>query len=157
MLSGRRFAFDVGKARIGVASSDFHAILASPLEHIKRTDDLNAVCTGAAELLKNNDAVCAYVGLPTNLKNLSTASTDDAVAFALALSQLATIPVHMIDERFSTTAAASSLRAAGHTAKNQKGIIDSAAAAVILEQALSIEKATGAIAGKSAEQVANEI
>ena len=38
MKSGRRIAFDYGDTRIGVALSDLHAILASPLTVLLRED-----------------------------------------------------------------------------------------------------------------------
>lgn len=157
MLIGRRYAFDVGKARIGVAASDPHAILCSPQPHIKREGDLEASCKAALQILISEDAICAYVGLPVNLQNKNTASTRDAIDFARQLQALTEIPVRLIDERLSTTAAAASLREAGHSAKQQKGIIDSAAAAVILEQALAVEKTVDGIAGISTEEVNFEV
>lgn len=156
MRSGRRIAFDVGKARIGVAISDFHAILASPAPHIVRSADLAASVATAKNLISENDCVEAYVGLPLNLQNQATASTDDAIAFAKLLSDVVSINIRLIDERFTTASAASSLRAAGHTARDQKSIIDSAAAAIILEQALSLEKSTEAAPGKTIEEQEDE-
>ena len=64
--------------------------------------------------------------------------------------------MRLIDERFTTTSASNSLRAAGHTAKDQKSIIDSAAAAIILEQALAVEKSTEAAPGKPIRKSADE-
>lgn len=157
MFIGRRFAFDVGKARVGVAASDSHAILSSPQSHIKRAGDLASVCAEAVQMLNAGEAICAYVGLPVNLQNKNTESTRDAIAFAIQLQALTEIPVRLIDERLSTTAAAGSLRAAGHSAKQQKGIIDSAAAAVILEQALALEKALEGFAGRSIAEVNYEV
>ena len=152
MRSGRRIAFDVGKARIGVAMSDFHAILASPAPHLVRSGSLQDCVVEARNLIDENHCIEAYIGLPVNLQNKATASTDDAIAFAQLLNEQVSIDVRLIDERFTTTSAASSLRAAGHTAKEQKSMIDSAAAAIILEQALSIEKATELAPGKTIEE-----
>ncbi len=151
MRSGRRIAFDVGKARVGVALSDFHAILATPIAHLNRTADLAAVITKACEIATENEVIEIYVGLPLNLKNESTLSTEDAVAFARALSLQAEVGVRLIDERLTTTSAASALRSAGHAAKTQKGLIDSAAAAVILEQAISQEKLSNVAPGIAIE------
>ena len=156
MRSGRRIAFDVGKARIGVAMSDFHAILATPAEHIVRTSDLLDSVNLAIALITKNDCIEAYVGLPVNLQNKATASTSDAIDFARVLADLSSIEVRLIDERFTTTSAASSLRAAGHTAKDQKSIIDSAAAAIILEQALALEKTLDAAPGQRIQEHADE-
>ena len=156
MRSGRRIAFDVGKARIGVAMCDFHAILASPAPHIVRRGSLADSVTEAKNLIAEHDCIEAYVGLPVNLQNKATASTDDALAFAQLLNEQTSIDVRLIDERFTTTSASNSLRAAGHTAKDQKSIIDSAAAAIILEQALAVEKSTEAAPGKPIRKSADE-
>lgn len=156
MRSGRRIAFDVGKARIGVAMSDFHAILATPAEHIVRTSDLLDSVNLAIALITKNDCIEAYVGLPVNLQNKATESTSDAIDFARVLADLSSIDVRLIDERFTTTSAANSLRAAGHTAKDQKSIIDSAAAAIILEQALALEKTLDAAPGQRIQEHADE-
>lgn len=157
MLVGRRFAFDVGKARIGVAASDAHAILCSPQPHIKRDGDIESSCTAALLLLHSEGAVCAYVGLPVNLQNKNTESTRDAIAFARLLQSRTEIPVRLLDERLSTTSAAASLRDAGHSARQQKGIIDSAAAAIILEQALTIEKQLEGFAGKLVNEMSDDV
>ncbi|MEN9749185.1 MAG: Holliday junction resolvase RuvX [Actinomycetota bacterium] len=157
MQIGRRFAFDVGKARIGVAASDPHAILCSPQAHIKRSDDINISCAEALALLVSEQAICAYVGLPINLHSKNTESTLDAILFASQLQDLTDIPVRLIDERLSTKSAAASLREVGHSAKQQKGLIDSAAAAVILEQALILEKSADGFAGKTVSEVSDAI
>ena len=151
MRSGRRIAFDVGKARVGVALSDFHAILATPMGHLTRTADLASVIAEANKIVTDNEAIEIYVGLPLNLRNESTLSTEDAVAFARALALQAAVAVRLIDERLTTTSAASALRSAGHAAKSQKGLIDSAAAAVILEQAISQEKLSNTAPGIAIE------
>ena len=156
MRSGRRIAFDVGKARIGVAISDFHAILATPAAHITRSANLAESVMAAKLLIEEHECVEVYVGLPVNLQNKATASTEDAVAFAKLLAEDSSLEIRLIDERFTTTSAANSLRAAGHTAKDQKSIIDSAAAAIILEQALALEKATDSAPGKTIQEHADE-
>jgi putative Holliday junction resolvase len=53
------------------------------------------------------------------------------------------VPVRLVDERLSTVTAAKRLRAGGRTARQQRGVIDAAAATAILEQALALERARG--------------
>jgi putative Holliday junction resolvase len=152
MRTGRRVAFDIGKARIGVAVSDFHAILASPREHILRRESDADTIAELLSVVQAEDAIEVYVGLPVNLKNESTASTKDAVSIAKQLLQVITIPVRLIDERLSSKVAASSLQASGKDTRSQRTFIDSAAAAVILESALSAEKSSGAQPGIAIEE-----
>jgi putative Holliday junction resolvase len=144
-------AFDVGTARVGIAVSDIHAILASPVDKIDRIDS-NAVIQ-AKQVLEENEAIEAYVGLPVNLKSKNTKSTLNAIDFARGLQELVNIEVRLVDERFSTKVASESLRASGKDSKAQRQYIDSAAAAVILESALEHERRTGQSAGLLVSEV----
>jgi putative Holliday junction resolvase len=145
MRLGRRVALDVGSVRIGVAASDEHSILATPLAHIKRNPDGLASCLDL--VLKLENVIEVYVGLPLNLDSRTTQSTDDAVEFARALQANLAIDVRLVDERFSTKIASQSLRTKGLDSREQRGVIDSAAAAVILEAALEHEKKTATAPG----------
>ena len=103
MRTGVRVGVDVGTVRIGVARSDFHGLLATPVETVPRvageaTPDLDRISAIVAEL----DAVEVIVGLPLALSGRHTASTDDAVAFAGTLAGLIPVPVRLVDERLST-------------------------------------------------------
>jgi putative Holliday junction resolvase len=144
---GRRIAFDVGAARIGVALCDPDAILSSPLPKIERNDnDIEQ----ALRHIVDNEVVAIYVGLPISLDGKWTRSTFDALYFAQELEESTNIRVRMIDERLSTRAAQANLHAAGRTAKSSKDVIDSASAIEILERALEVLK-LGREAGKTTE------
>jgi putative Holliday junction resolvase len=144
VLLGRRIALDVGKARIGVAISDLHAIISSPQPFIRRDDK---AVEAVLSIIESNEAAHVFIGLPLNLHSKFTESTRDCLAFARELQALVSIDVRLLDERFTTTLASDSLRAAGKNSKSQREFIDSAAAAVILDTALNYEKATGLTAG----------
>ena len=147
MQRGRRIAFDVGSARIGVAIYDPDAILATPLVRIDRDgSEIRAV----ERLLEEYEPVAIYVGLPINLEGKFTQSTYDAIYFAQDIEAATTTRVRMIDERLSTRAAQSAMHSAGHTTKSSKEWIDSASAVEILERALEILKA-GREAGKTVD------
>ena len=147
MRIGRRIAFDVGSARIGVALSDPHGILASPREFLVRHPQLADTITAMRTVIDNEDVIEVYVGLPTNLHNQSTLSTKDAIHVAKALAEAISQPVRLIDERMSTRIASGSMREAGKNSKQQRSSIDSAAACVILEEALQFERNNGTVAG----------
>jgi putative Holliday junction resolvase len=144
---GRRIAFDVGTARIGVAICDPDGILATPLDKIEREDD---DISKSLAYINEYEVVAIYVGLPLNLEGKWTRSTFDALYFAQELEEVTNVRVRMIDERLSTRAAQANLHAAGRSVKTSKGIIDSASAIEILERALEILKA-GREAGKTTE------
>jgi putative Holliday junction resolvase len=144
---GRRIAFDVGTARIGVAVCDPDGILATPLTKIDRQDD---DIKQALAYIEEHQAVAIYVGLPLNLEGKWTRSAFDALYFAQELEESTNVRIRLIDERLSTRAAQANLHAAGRTIKTSKDIIDSASAIEILEHALEILKA-GREAGKTTD------
>ena len=149
---GRRLAIDVGRARVGLAVTDIHAILASPLATVQRVDSMedsvSAVLKAAADA---GDLLEIYVGIPVNLKGESTLSTDDSLNFAEALEASTTVPVRLLDERLTTSMANSQLKQVGKSQKEARSTIDQMAAVAILEFALSVESNTGKEPGLSIE------
>jgi putative Holliday junction resolvase len=151
MRSGVRVGIDVGTVRIGVARSDFHGMLATPVETVPRdtnATDLARIAAIVAEL----DAVEVIVGLPLALSGRHTASTDDAVGFAGTLAGTVPVPVRLVDERLSTVSAQAALRMAGRSTRTQRPVVDQVAATIILQHALDTERATGRPAGAPVEQ-----
>ncbi|WP_348523729.1 Holliday junction resolvase RuvX [Demequina litorisediminis] len=74
------------------------------------------------------------------LSGAQGASAEDARAIATAVAERCEAVVRLVDERFSTATASASMRQAGRNAKQQRQVIDQAAAVVILESALDIER-----------------
>ena len=137
MRPGVRLGIDVGTARIGVARSDLHGMLATPVETVARgAGDVARIRELVAEL----DAMEIIVGLPLALSGRETASTGDARQFAGALSTACAVPVRLVDERLSTVSANSALRASGRNAKNSRSVVDQVAAVIILQHALDFER-----------------
>lgn len=154
---GRRLAIDVGKARIGLAVSDFHGILASPFETVKRLESVQESVSNVLEVsAKIAELIEIYVGIPINLKGQVTASTTDSLVFAEELARQTTTPVFLIDERMTTSLANSQLREIGKSQRDARSTIDQMAAVAILEYALSKERTTGQIPGVSLEQWKDE-
>jgi putative holliday junction resolvase len=143
MRSGVRVGIDVGKVRIGIARSDNHGMLATPIETLARDTGGTADLERIAEVVTELDAIEVVVGLPLALSGAHTASTDDAVRFADSLSRSLAVPVRLVDERLSTVSAQSALRASGRKAKTQRPIVDQVAATIILQHALDTERASG--------------
>lgn len=130
---GRRLGVDVGTVRIGVAVSDPDAILATPVETVRR-DRGSAHLRRLARMVSELQVVEVIVGLPRTLADRAGASARDAVALADALAErIGPVPVRLADERLTTVSAARSLREAGVSAKDQRGKIDQAAAVAILQ------------------------
>jgi putative Holliday junction resolvase len=147
MRVGTRVGVDVGKVRIGVARSDPHGLLATPVETVQRGDgDIARILGIAAEC----DAIELIVGLPLSLAGTRTASTEDAVAFAQRLAGAADIPVRLVDERLSTVSAHSQMRASGRSTRQSRSVIDQAAAVIIVQHALDSERSAGTPPGEIA-------
>jgi putative Holliday junction resolvase len=130
---GRRLGIDVGTVRIGVSVSDPDAILATPVETVRRDRGAGHLRRLAA-LVRDLEVVEVVVGLPRTLADRSGSSAKDAVGVAEAIAGLISpVPVRLADERLTTVSAARSLREAGVSAKDQRGLIDQVAAVAILQ------------------------
>jgi putative Holliday junction resolvase len=142
--SGVRLGVDVGTVRIGVARSDFHGMLATPVETVPRGDgDLARLLAIAEEI----DATEVVVGLPLALSGRATASTDDAVGFAERLAAATSVPVRLVDERLSTVSAQAAVRSSGKSSKQSRSVIDQVAAVIILQHALDFERSSARTPG----------
>jgi putative Holliday junction resolvase len=125
LTKGVVVAVDVGTVRVGVAASDPHRILASPVETVPAPGHARVL-----EIAAEREAVLIVVGLPTSMSGKATsASADMARTWAAALET--DVPVELVDERLTTVTATQALRASGR--KAGKGVIDQAAAVALLQ------------------------
>ncbi|WIM68931.1 Holliday junction resolvase RuvX [Corynebacterium breve] len=136
---GRRIGIDVGTVRMGVASSNREATLATPVETVQRQtgfkDRDKADIDRLLEIVNEYDAVEIVVGLPRDLQGHGSSSVKHAkeIAFRLNRRLGGSIPVRMADERLTTVAATAALRASGVSEKAGRSVIDQAAAVEILQ------------------------
>jgi putative Holliday junction resolvase len=139
---GRRLGVDVGSVRIGVAVSDPDGILATPVETVRR-DRSGKHVRRLAQLTAELEAVEVVVGLPRTLADRTGPSAVDAIELAEALGErIAPTPVRLADERLTTVSAQRSLRSAGMRAREQRAVIDQAAAVAILQSWLDQRRGT---------------
>lgn len=144
MRTGIRFGIDVGTARVGVAKSDLHGMLASPVETLDRSSDWQQVLK---TLITDLAPIEIYVGYPLNLKGAHTQSTTDALAAAREIALLTDVPVRMVDERLTTTTAHQQLRASGKKQHQTRSVVDQVAAVMLVQHALDFESQTGNVPG----------
>jgi putative Holliday junction resolvase len=122
-------AVDVGTVRVGVAASDPHRVLASPVETVPAPGHARV-----AELVVEREAVLIVVGLPTSLSGVaSSASADMARSWAARLAPLVDVPVELVDERLTTVSAQAAMRASGRSTRKARAVIDQAAAVALLQ------------------------
>lgn len=140
-----RIALDIGDVRIGVASSDPHGILATPVETIRRgPGDLDRIAALTAEY----DAVEIVVGLPRSLSGgegpAAVKIRETAELVRQKVQEEHSGPaVRLVDERFTTVTAERMLRERGKKGSKRRAVVDQAAAVVILQHALDLERETG--------------
>jgi putative Holliday junction resolvase len=141
-----RLGVDVGSVRIGVARSDPGGLLASPLDTVRRGDlDIAEL----ARLAVDSEAIEVIVGLAISLRGQEGKSAADGRSFATALAaRLAPVPVRLLDERFTTVLAHAALQQGGLRSKARRQAVDKAAAALLLQGALDVERSTGQPAGR---------
>ena len=146
MRAGVRLAVDVGSVRIGMARCDSEGRLASPLAMVPRgRGDLEAI----AGLAAADHVIEVIVGLPVGLSGREGQAAVGARTFAARLAQRVTpVPVRLVDERFTTVIAHDALRQSGSDARGRRPKVDSAAAALLLQGALDLERSTGQPAGE---------
>ncbi len=132
-MPGVVLAVDVGTVRVGVAASDPHRVLASPVETVKAPGHRRV-----AQLVAEREAVFVVVGLPTSMSGrAASASADMARTWAEQLRPMvAPVEVRLVDERLTTVSATSALRAAGRSAKSSRAVVDQAAAVALLQGVL---------------------
>jgi putative Holliday junction resolvase len=126
-------AVDVGTVRVGVAASDPHRILASPVETVPAPGHARV-----AELVAEREAVLVVVGLPRSMSGRAdSASADMARAWVAAFEPLvAPVEVRLVDERLTTVSAAAALRASGRSVRAGRAVVDQAAAVALLQAVL---------------------
>jgi putative Holliday junction resolvase len=130
--AGVVLAVDVGTVRVGVAASDPHRVLASPVETVPAPG-----YERVAAIARERDAVLVVVGLPTSLSgHAHSASADMAREWAAAFEPLVDVPVELVDERLTTVSATAALRASGKSAKQARSVVDQAAAVALLQGVL---------------------
>lgn len=104
--------------------------------------DWTAELRRLGELVEEYGALAVIVGLPTSLKGRDTASTAMARSFVAALGAASPdLEVEFVDERLTTVTAGAALHGAGRNTRQQRGVIDQAAAVVLLQAWLDSRRA----------------
>lgn len=130
--TGALVGLDLGTKTIGVAVSDALRTVATPFETLRRRkfrDDAARLL----EIASGRGAVGFVLGLPVNMDGTEGPRAQSTRAFARNLSALSPLPIALWDERLSTVAAERALLEADTSRKRRAEVIDSVAAAYILQ------------------------
>ena len=126
----RALGLDVGDRRIGLALSDPTGMLASPFGFVERgPSDIADILRVAEE----NKVAEIVVGLPLSMSGSSGAQAGKVRTFIRDLKSQTDLPIRTVDERLSTVQAQGMLRQSGRRRQRDRGQLDAAAAAVILQ------------------------
>jgi len=136
LTRGRRVGIDFGQVRIGVAVSDFDAILVSPVKTLPNDATLTTMLT---EIFKEYDPIYIAIGNPIHLSGADSDKAKMIRSFAISMRDIYTGNIYLIDERLSTNQSISQLHEMGKNVKNSKSFLDQMAAVNILNQALQLE------------------
>lgn len=132
ILQGTFLAFDFGVKRIGIALGNTLTASARPLATI--SDEKNDVRFAAiATLVKEWQPAALVVGLPCNDDGTPHELTALCRRFANRLKGRFNLPVILVDERYTSLAAAERLNEAGVHGQKQKALLDQYAAQQILQ------------------------
>jgi putative Holliday junction resolvase len=135
----RYLGVDYGTKRIGLAISDGLGLTARPLGVVARRDL-------EAELRKIVDDYPldgVVVGLPTALRGHEGESAEGARQLGEAIERILDVPIHYIDERFTSRMAESALLESGMRRRERKSTVDKVAAAIILQTFLDSKDGFG--------------
>ena len=121
-------AFDFGTRRVGVATGNTLTRQAQPLRTIAAEGEARFATIG--KLIAEWQPEALVVGVPYHPDGAAHDNTDRARRFARQLHGRFGLPVHEVDERYTTTEAASNAALGGLPD------LDAAAAAIILNQFL---------------------
>ncbi len=136
MLAARLLAVDWGDKRIGLAISDELGFLASPAGVITRRIGKRPPL---AELMRKAGELGAqgYVfGLPLAPSGEETDRSREVRDVTARLAARQALPIRLVDERFTTSAALRSIREQGGSTRGRKDDVDALAAAVLLDGVL---------------------
>ena len=132
---GRILAIDYGNKRVGLAATDTLQLIANPLETVHAKDVLVYLQT----YLQREPVDAFVVGMPSRLSGEPTDATQHVVGFVRQLQKaFPAVPVHTLDERFTSRMAKQAMLAGGlkKKARQDKGTVDRVSAAIILQSYL---------------------
>jgi putative Holliday junction resolvase len=136
----RLLAIDYGDRRVGLAVSDPTGTIASPAGFIERRRGKRPPI---AEMIRRGEAleVQGYVvGLPLDGNGDDTPRATEVRHIAAELEKRTGLPVRLVDERYTTAVALRTVRELGGSTRGRRGDVDSLAATVLLQHALSLPR-----------------
>jgi putative Holliday junction resolvase len=136
---GRLMAIDYGPKRIGLAVSDPMQIIATPLDTVSPKDIFNYI-----KIYDQKEDIESFVvGMPKQLDNTDSSNAPLVKKFVKQLqSQFPDKPIHLADERFTSSIALQTMITGGMKKKDRrdKANVDKISAVIILQDFMKSRK-----------------
>jgi putative Holliday junction resolvase len=129
----RILALDVGEKTIGVAISDESETFAFPQKTILRQEGHKRDMATLRNVIEEQGVEEIVIGLPVMMNGTRGIQAEKAEEFATLLRRYTHLPIHMQDERLSTSEADKLLIEADRRRSERKQAVDSMAASLILQ------------------------
>lgn len=144
MTTGIIMAMDIGDVRTGIAVTDALQIIASPLRTVPMKAKAKEDAAALAAVVEEIGPAAIVAGYPLNQAGEPGPQAKKVEAVVEALKARISVPVHLLDERFTTAEAHKHLHRAGVSSRKQRASVDQVAAVLILETWLQRERNRGA-------------
>lgn len=135
----KAMALDIGEARIGVAISDDAGRIALPREVVESRPFVRAVERLIA-LVEEHQVAHVVLGEPLELDGRAGAASRRTQRWYRALDDAVDAELHLWDERLTSAQAERALRGQGLSRRREEGLIDQAAATLILQSWLDARR-----------------
>ena len=136
----RALGVDLGTKRIGLATSDASATIATPLQVLNRSGSRLQDHQAIAAIVQEYEIDCVVVGMPLSRSGDVGAAAQSATVEVAQMTNVVGVPVLTYDERLTTVSAHQILQGNNVNAKDRKLVVDKVAAAVMLQSWLDAQK-----------------
>ena len=118
-----------------MAVGDDSNALVFPAGHIRRTTLKQDLVT-VLDIAREREIQAIVVGVPYTVSGKAGSQASRSLGFIRRLRQAGDLPVHEVDERFTSIEAEGLLREAGRQPSREKAAVDETAAVLILQRFL---------------------
>jgi len=130
---------DYGRRRIGVAVSDDGGTLARSIGIVDRKTHPNSI-DELIRIISIETPAALIFGLPLNEDDEETAMSKEVRDFASQIEQRVTIPIHFVDESFTSKKASELMMHRKKKERRDKSLSDRIAACLILQEYIETSK-----------------
>ena len=130
----RCLGIDYGTRRIGLSYGDELGV-ATPLPALTEADEARR-WSALLEVARGRRVSALVVGHPLNMDDTAGPKAKEAQRFAEKLRMEFGLPVHLVDERLTSYEAESTMNARQRREAKARGLVDSRAATIILQDFL---------------------